>query len=214
LSPAVAPYLAVSVAAALIYGLLLQFRPSGALRTGVKTAAVGALALLAVRTDAPLLLTAALALSAVGDAFLAGDPKRWLPAGLSAFLAAHVLYVAFFLEIGGVAALASPSWRWLGGSGALVLGLALVMYLWKHLGPLRPAVIAYALAISAMVGAAFSLPAAHSSAVFGAVGFMLSDGVLSFRLFRWAERPAVLADHLVWWLYFGGQLAIAAAFLT
>lgn len=214
MSPAVAPYLALSVAAALLYGLSLQFRPSSALRTAVKTAAVGALALLAWRTDAPLPLTAALALSAVGDAFLAGDPKRWLPLGLSAFLAAHIVYVAFFVEIGGFAVLSTPSWRWLGGAGALALGAGLVSWLWKDLGALRPAVVAYALAISAMVGAAFSLPVTRISAIFGAIGFMLSDGVLSWRLFRWGERPAVLADHLVWWLYFGGQLLIATAFLT
>lgn len=214
MSLAVGPYLSVSVAAALIYGLSLQFRPSGALRTAVKTVSVGALAVLAWRSDAPLPLIAALALSAVGDAFLAGDPKRWLPAGLSAFLAAHIVYVVFFLEIGGLSVLATPSWRWLGGAGALALGSGLVSWLWKDLGVLRPAVIAYALAISAMVAAAFSLPIARISAMVGAVGFMLSDGVLSWRLFRWGERPAALADHLVWWLYFGGQLAIATAFLT
>jgi len=213
-SPAVAPYLALSITAALIYGLSLQFRPSSALRTAVKTLAVGALAVLAFRSDAPLPLTAALVLSAVGDAFLAGDPKRWLPAGLSAFLAAHVVYVVFFLEIGGLSVLAAPSWRWLGGAGALALGAGLVSWLWKDLGALRPAVVAYALAISAMVGAAFSLPATRIFAIVGAIGFMLSDGVLSWRLFRWGERPAVLADHLVWWLYFGGQLLIATAFLA
>ena len=98
--------------------------------------------------------------------------------------------------------------------GALALGSALVGWLWKDLGALRPAVIAYALAISAMVGAAFSLPATRLSAIVGAIGFMLSDGALSWRLFKWGERPAILADHLVWWLYFGGQLLIATAFLT
>jgi uncharacterized membrane protein YhhN len=118
------------------------------------------------------------------------------------------------MEIGGLSVLATPSWRWLGGAGALALGAGLVSWLWKDLGALRPAVIAYALAISAMVGAAFSLPATRIGAVVGAIGFMLSDGVLSWRLFKWGERPAVLADHLVWWLYFGGQLLIATAFLT
>lgn len=214
MSLAVAPYLAVSVAAALVYGLSLQFRPSGPLRTAVKTAAVGALAVLAFRAQAPNLLIAALALSAVGDACLAGDPKRWLPAGLGAFLAAHIAYVALFLEIGGGQVLATPSWRWLGGSGALALGASLLIWLWRDLGVLRPAVIAYALAISAMVGAAFGLPGARWAATFGAVSFMLSDGVLSWRLFKWGERPAVLADHLIWWLYFAGQIAIAIAFLT
>lgn len=214
MTPDAAPFLALSVASALAYGLNLQFRPSSALRTAVKAVSVGVLAVLSWKTDAPFPLTAALALSAVGDAFLAGDPKRWLPLGLTAFLTAHIVYVAFFLEIGGLSALATPSWRWLGGAGAVVLGAGLLRWLWKDLGPLRPAVIAYAMAISAMVGAAFSLPSSKISAMLGAIGFMLSDGVLSWRLFRWGDRAAPLADHLVWWLYFGGQFAIASAFLA
>jgi uncharacterized membrane protein YhhN len=39
------------------------------------------------------LLAIALAFCTLGDAFLAGDPKRWLPFGLAAFLTGHVIYV-------------------------------------------------------------------------------------------------------------------------
>ena len=80
------PFLVVSVVAGIAYGAVLQFRPGGLFRTSVKTAAVGALALWAWMAGAPPLLTGALALSAVGDAFLAGNPDRWLPPGLGSRL--------------------------------------------------------------------------------------------------------------------------------
>ena len=208
------PFLAIALVAALGYGLVLQFRPAGIFRTIVKCLSVGALALWSYMAGAPTLLTAGLALSSLGDAFLAGEPKRWLPPGLVSFLLAHILYVVFFLEIGGTAVLLAQPVRLLGGLLSLLLGGGLVALLWKDLGPLRPAVVAYVLAISAMVGAAMSLDPSRWPAMAGAVAFMASDGVLSWRLFRIGDKPAVIADHLVWWLYAGGQLGIALAFLA
>jgi len=152
-------------------------------------------------------------MSALGDAFLAGNPKRWLVFGMASFLVAHIIYVEFFLEIGGLGVLASQPVRLLGGGAALLLGSGLVSWLWRDLGPLRPAVVAYALAIAAMVGTSFSLDAGRWPAMAGALAFMASDGVLSWRLFRHGEQPAVVADHAVWWLYWGGQVGIAGAFL-
>lgn len=207
------PFLLVSAAAGLAYGLVLQFRPSGPFRTVVKTLAVGVLAVWSFMAGAPALLTAALALSAVGDAFLAGDPKRWLPPGLASFLAAHILYVAFFLEIGGIGVLTHEPVRLVGGGLALAAGLVLIRWLWRDFGPMRPAVVAYMLAIVAMVTTVFSLDLSRWQAMAGAVAFMASDGILSWRIFRHGEKPSPLADHAVWWLYWGGQLGLATAFL-
>ncbi len=207
------PFLIVSVVAGLAYGAVLQFRPSGAFRTVVKTAAVGSLALWAWMAGAPPLLTGALALSAVGDAFLAGNPDRWLPPGLGSFLLAHVLYTALVLEIGGLAAVTHAPERLVPGAIAVLVGMAMVVWLWRDLGSLRPAVAAYVLAIVAMVGAAFTLDRERVAAMAGAVAFMASDGVLSWRLFKHKADRAPLADHAVWWLYWGGQAAIATAFL-
>lgn len=81
---------------AALYGLVLVQRPPSFPRTLVKTVAVGALAVLAYLEGGGSSLAIALALCAVGDAFLAGDPKRWLPFGLAAFLAGHVVYVLLF----------------------------------------------------------------------------------------------------------------------
>jgi len=212
-TPVGSPFLLTSVVAGIAYGVVLQFRPPGAFRTAVKTAAIGALALWAWMAGAPPLLTGALALSALGDAFLAGDPDRWLPMGLGSFLVAHLLYTALFLEIGGV----SVMWRDPARLGpAVIAGLAgagMVGWLWRDLGALRPAVVAYVLAITAMVGASFGLDRERGAAMAGAVAFMASDGVLSWRLFKHGGATAPLADHAVWWLYWGGQTAIATAFL-
>jgi uncharacterized membrane protein YhhN len=76
---------ALSVGAALAYGLVFVERPPSASRTLVKCVAVGALAVIAYLEGGSVMLAIALAFCALGDAFLAGDPKRWLPFGLAAF---------------------------------------------------------------------------------------------------------------------------------
>jgi uncharacterized membrane protein YhhN len=208
-----APFLVTSAVAGIAYGLVLQFRPSSAFRTFVKTVAVGVLAVWSFVAGAPALLTAALVFSAIGDAFLAGNPKRWLPPGLASFLLGHLIYVALFLELGGVHVLAAQPVRLIAGAVGLAAGIGLVVWLWKDFGPMRPAVIAYMLAISAMVASAFSLDASRWSAMLGAVAFMASDGILSWRLFKRPNSDEPLADHAVWWLYWTGQVGIATAFL-
>jgi uncharacterized membrane protein YhhN len=213
MTPVGSPFLLLSVVAGVAYGAILQFRPSGAFRTAVKTTAVGVLALWSWMAGAPVLLTAALALSAVGDAFLAGDPDRWLPAGLGSFLVAHLLYTTLFLEIGGIAQITQAPARLAPLAVAAMAGVGMVAWLWRDLGALRAPVIAYVAAIAAMVGVSFGLGHERISATLGAVAFMASDAVLAWRLFRNKAPAAPLADHAVWWLYWGGQVAIATAFL-
>ncbi|QUD86872.1 lysoplasmalogenase [Phenylobacterium montanum] len=201
----------LSAAAGVGYVFLLE-RPPGALRTLVKTLAVAALAALAYLRDAPTGLVVALALSAAGDAFLAGDPDRWLPLGLGAFLLAHVAYVWQFLhDGGGRAALAAEPVRAGGVIMAFAAGIMMLAWLWRSLGALRPAVAVYALALSAMVAAAFTLPKFLAPAMAGAVMFMASDAILSAELFKGLRSR--LSTHAVWGLYYGAQAAIAYAYL-
>lgn len=192
---------------AILYGLTLVQRPPSAVRTLVKTAATGALAVLTYLQGGGPLLAIALALCAIGDAFLAGDPKRWLPFGLAAFLAGHVVYGLLF-------------WRERGPAGphvwvaALLVALAagaMLARLWGSLGPLRPAVAAYVLAIVAMVAASLLLPPLRWPATVGALAFMASDAILSFELFKGARLAGStrLTAWAVWFLYFGGQALIA-----
>ena len=202
----------LSAIAAVLYAAAFLHRSPSALRTVVKTAAVGALAVIAYLADVPWLLAAGLALSAVGDAFLAGDPDRWLPAGLGAFLLAHLLYIWFFLETGlGLASFAASPVRLAGAVAVFVLAAGMLAWLWRSLGAMRRAVSVYVGAIAVMVAASFTLPAPLWPAALGAVLFMLSDAVLSVELFKGLKSR--VAAHAVWALYYLGQFAIGWAFV-
>jgi uncharacterized membrane protein YhhN len=193
---------------AALYGLVLVQRPPSLLRTSVKTAAIGALAVLAYLQGGGPWLAIALALCAAGDAFLAGEPKRWLPFGLAAFLAGHMVYVLLFWRERGPA----PGTAFWAVAPLIVLAAAVMLaQLWRSLGALKPAVVVYVLAIVAMVAASLLLPRLRWPATIGALAFMASDAILSFDLFKGAKllgSPRLTA-WAVWFLYFGGQAMIA-----
>ena len=137
--------IALSLSAAIAYGAVLTDREASLRRTALKTIAVAALAVLAFMLHQPWLLVAALGLSAVGDAFLAGDAERWLPAGLGAFLLAHVGYIWLFRTYGyGLGVLMVEPWRGAGAAAAVFAGVAMLVWLWRSLGPMMPAVALYA----------------------------------------------------------------------
>src|SRR5690606_24910031 len=92
--------LLLSIAAALLY-LPVLGRPPSLRRTAVKAGSVALLAALAFEAGGPLLLVAALALSALGDAALAQEKDRFFLAGLVSFLLAHIAYVVLFLRASG-----------------------------------------------------------------------------------------------------------------
>jgi len=193
---------------AALYGLVLVQRPPSFPRTLVKTIAVGALAVLAYLEGGGSSLAIALALCAVGDAFLAGEPKRWLPFGLAAFLAGHVVYVLLFWRERGPAAGAA---FWTVAPLVVLAAAAMLVRLWRSLGALKPAVVLYVLAIVAMVSTSLLLPRLRWPATVGALAFMASDAVLSFDLFKGAKLAGSprLTAWAVWFLYFGGQAMIA-----
>ncbi len=201
----------VAAVFALAYGVFFFKRGPSALKTLVKTAAVGVLAVMSAVDHAPIPLTVGLALCALGDAFLAGDPKRWLPLGLASFLAGHLAYVALFIAaLAGRASAPSP------GQVALMTAVAAVAvgmlaWLWRSLGTLKAPVAAYVTAIVAMVCSSLLLPPSRALAAYGAVAFFASDGVLSAQLFK--QRFTGLAGQwAVWGLYFIGQCLILGAF--
>jgi uncharacterized membrane protein YhhN len=196
----------LSGASALVYGLIFSQRAPSALRTLVKGCAVGALALIAYLEGGGVLLAIALAFCTLGDLFLAGDPKRWLPFGLAAFLVGHLIYIPLFGTYGG-----SPGAAfWM---GALAVGAAaglMLRALWSALGALRLPVIAYVGAIVCMVVAGLLLPLRFWPATAGALAFMASDAILSFDLFKGTKllgSPRLTA-WAVWFLYWGGQVGI------
>ncbi len=204
----------VSALSALAYGVLWVLAPVSPLRTVIKIMPVAALALIAYlsgpRHGAALLLPAALALSAVGDGFLAGDPKRWLPLGLASFLIAHLIYVALFWSAGGSSAPSEPV-RLVLILAAPIGGVGMLAWLWPHLGAMRGAVSAYVGAIVAMLATSLLLPWTAWPVMVGALAFMASDAILSADLFRSARIAGSerMSAYAIWALYYGGQAAIA-----
>lgn len=157
-------------------------------------------------TGAILLLALALALSALGDFYLALKDKYFVP-GLASFLAAHVAYLAAFLPraqmpegIALVAILACVA-----AAGTFVATLA------PRLGRLRVAVFAYFAVIMAMVAAALSIREASWMLGAGAVIFALSDSLIAVRKFK---TPFAGINEAIWLTYIAAQLMIAASLLV
>lgn len=208
----------LSLSAAIAYGAVFVLRPPSPLRTGLKMVAVGALAVLAWQNTnhnaLGLMVCTALALSAIGDGFLAGDPKRWLPLGLGSFLIAHILYVAAFWVLGEHGHWLSPLRA--GLITVSILGaMGMLVWLWPHLGAMRAAVSVYIAAIVAMLATSILLPWQAWPVMVGALAFMASDAILSAELFRGAKLGGStrLTAYAIWGLYYGGQAAIAYGLL-
>jgi len=176
---------------------------------------VAMLAVLAFMQGGPLLLIAALALSAVGDAFLSRDGEKAFLGGLASFLAAHILYVPLFLRSGGgLDVLGTETWR-----GAIALAMAafvvvMLAALWRRVGPgLRAPIAVYIVAILAMGISALTLD--NPWVIIGAVMFMASDGLLATEKFLVPAIAPYRAGirYAVWVLYYAAQLAITLGFL-
>ncbi|MFN3858736.1 MAG: lysoplasmalogenase family protein [Caulobacter sp.] len=213
-----------SALAAVVYGLRLVGRPPSRFRTVWKTSAVALLALLVLSVMAgqflagqpaqafvTLVLAAALGLCAAGDAFLADDPERGLPPGLVSFLLGHLVYIGLFVWLtprpeAGPAALAAIL-------AVLVVGGAMLAWLWRSLGAMRWPVTGYLAVISAMTIAAIINGA--PVLILGAILFMVSDAILAGQLFRSARLfgSERLTHWAIWFLYYGAQVALTLGFI-
>jgi uncharacterized membrane protein YhhN len=207
--------LILSAAAAIIYGLIVNMRPTP-LRTAVKMMAVALLAVLTFIENGPPLLFGALVLSAFGDAFLSREGDRTFLAGLASFLAAHLFYIALFVwHGGGTAVLLAETWRVAIAILIGVLALAMLALLWRRVKPaMRLLILIYTAAIAAMGFAALTL---HDAWVIGgALLFMTSDSLLAAEKFLVSAISPHRAwmRHLVWALYYAAQLIITLSFLT
>jgi uncharacterized membrane protein YhhN len=200
--------LAIAFASALVYAPMARRAPS-VLRTVAKTIPVTLFALVAWLAGAPLLLVAALALSAVGDAALAQDGDRAFMAGLGAFLLAHVAYAALFFAEGEGIAAASP----LVLAAIVVFAVGMGTLLVRRAGPLAIPVAVYVAAIAAMGISAATL---SGLVLVGAALFMASDAILGGEKFLMADDSPTrsLAGLMVWVLYIAGQATILAGFVS
>ncbi|MBI4515168.1 MAG: lysoplasmalogenase [Deltaproteobacteria bacterium] len=165
----------------------------------VKPAALAALLLYAGAGAGPSgWLIAALVLSLLGDVYLM-LPGDCFKAGLSAFLLAHVAYIADF-EI-------SPAARigWLIVVAVLSAPLTLRITRAVAQPSLRAAVVLYIAVIALMVASAFA--SGRPLAALGALLFFASDGIIAWNRFvhplAWAQPTIMVTYHL-------GQLGLVA----
>lgn len=203
--------LAVSLTCALLFWINVRNPPSLP-RTAAKTASTALLSCLSAARRGPTLLSLALALGATGDAFLAwSDGDAAFLGGLSSFLAAHVLYIKLFVEVGGdTSLLLAETWR-----TSLAVGMGLVapginvLLMPKISGKLRGPVAAYSAAIFLMFMSVLTV--SNRQVVTGALLFTTSDVILASDRFllspQSAHRPWM--QYAVWGLYYSGQLLIA-----
>jgi uncharacterized membrane protein YhhN len=178
----------------------------------LKVSGVAILAMVAFLAGGPWLLWAALVASAIGDAFLAGNPQRWLLPGMAAFFLAHLLYVVLFWS------LRAPDVNVVTTLFQTILvlgGAAYIFFLSPSLGALRGPVIAYGCVILVMGAAALALPSAYRLTTAGALMFIASDALLANELFRRpaGAEPRKLPSIALWLLYFFGQAAILIGLL-
>lgn len=164
---------------------------------------------LGLRPSCGGLLAAGLVFSLAGDVFLLFE--GFFLAGLSAFLLAHLCYIALFRQgVGWFARRAALA-------ATLLAGAAMYAFLFPSLGPvLKVAVAAYALVIALMAAQAIGRAAvlrdkASAGVAAGAVFFMLSDALLAVNRFA---MPLPLAQFWVLGTYYVAQVLIARNILA
>lgn len=152
-------------------------------------------------------VSAGIAFSIVGDIALLDHSDRAFIIGLAAFLVAHVAYV-----IGFVTAAAWEPWLALVMLFTGAATFSILRAIWPKTSGMHAPVVAYGLAITSMVVAAFGTVAGGlprgASAAAGALLFYASDASLALNRFR---RPIPHAPFLTLGLYYLGQLGIALA---
>lgn len=203
---------ALSVAAALGYGLFFLNRPPSLPRAALKAVFMGALAAAFAAAEARGILVLAFAAAALGDFLLAFDKKWTLALGLVSFLAMQLLYLIICFALWMFAPDNSPLWPRYAAMAAIVLTtVGFLIWLAPKLGWLALGVVPYSFCIAAMAVTAWWLPWAGWPAMLGALLFVVSDSVLSAELFRLApDAPARrITTPVVWWTYALAQVLIA-----
>jgi len=189
--------------------LILLDRSVSMTRTVAKTLAVGSLCALALMAGGPKLLALALALSALGDAFLAHEGEVAFLGGLGSFLAAHIGYAILFISSGpGFSQAAVP-----GALAIMVFALGMGVLMVRKAGPLKMPVAAYVVAIAIMGLGGVTL---GGPVLVGVALFMASDAILGSEKFLMAEASPYrrLTSPAVWVLYYAGQLLITLGLLA
>lgn len=203
-----------AAACALAY-LPLAARPASAPRTCLKTASVALLAILAAVQSAPILLVLALTFCAIGDALLSRDIESAFMAGVGAFAAGHLAYIALFLTLPFADTgliFEKPGYFW----SLIVLGIIIAPLLAPRTGDLKIPVLACIPIILGMGIAVLALPEIGPLrwALPAAIAFIVSDLILATGKFLLPSgHPALKATpYLGWPLYWSAQAGFLIAF--
>jgi len=156
------------------------------------------------------LIHAGIVFSLAGDTILLFPTKSAFLVGLGIFLLAHLAYIVGFVGVAGGALFAAPALV----AAALVLTASafLLRRLWPGVASIRVPLVAYAIALSAMVTTAVAAATAGGpqalspAAAVGAALFFVGDASLALDHFHKRIRYAPLLTLGVYWL---GQLGIA-----
>ncbi|SDC33117.1 lysoplasmalogenase [Ruegeria marina] len=203
----------MAAACALAY-LPLTPRQASPLRSLVKTGSVALLALASLAAGSPPLLAVALALCALGDWLLSRETEATFMAGVGAFAAGHLAYVALFLThpASDPARIAA---QWPALAGLALLGLVMAALLAPRAGALKGPVLGYIPIILGMGVSALALPQAGPLAwvLPSAAAFIASDLILATEKFLLPPDHLALrlTPYLVWPLYWGAQAGFAIA---
>ncbi|CUJ91747.1 YhhN-like protein [Ruegeria denitrificans] len=205
----------LAAACAVAY-LPLSPRPASTLRTVLKTASVALLAVIALLGASPLLLVAALFFCTIGDALLSRETDSTFMAGIGAFAAGHLAYVALFLThpASNLALIFDrPGYFW----SLIILGIVAATLLTPRAGELKIPVLGYIPIILGMGITVLSLPETGTLrwALPAALAFIASDLILATEKFLLPpNHPALkITPYLVWPLYWGAQAGLLVALL-
>ena len=204
----------VALVSAVAY-LRLAVSPASGLRTALTTASVALLAIEAAVQGGSLLLILALALCAFGDALLSRETDGTFMAGVGAFAAGHIAYIALFLTYptsDSALILNKPGYVWT----LILLGIIMATLLAPRAGDLRGPVLAYIPVILGMGVSALTVPdtGALRWVLPAALAFIASDLILATEKFLLPPgHPAIkLTPYLIWPLYWGAQFGFLIAF--
>lgn len=188
-------------------------RPRTSVERGLKSAAIGALALYAyLRGMAPGALGVALVLSAGAQLIPARDRDGWTTSNSLLHFGAWLVFAFLLMREGlGRAALLDPAHGALVAVALLASGLVLSR-LWRGAGEARMAIGVDLGALTLVAGAGATLPFALWPAILGAAGVYAAETVALWRGFRPGPDLRPMRPAL-WALNYCGQAAIASVFL-
>lgn len=178
------------------------------LKTVLKTASVALLAAIAFLAGELMLLAAALTACAIGDFFLSRDEDEAFLTGVGAFAIGHLAYAALFY-IHPSADLTRLEAGWPLVAALLLLGVVMIVVLFRRAGPLRWTVVVYVPVILLMGIMAIGIPMEGGLALIlpAALLFIFSDFVLAQEMFVLDDghRLRRVTPYAVWASYWSAQ---------